>query len=136
MSHVTETSLDQQQKDGADLGNFYPTHHVLIAFEQRQQADAAHQALREAGFDQIRQIDDNTMASTSQKGLDSAGLFAAMGASLKMVELHLTLAKEGCHFLLVHAPSDEDTEKLMQVIRRGSFRIAQKYRRLVIETLD
>ncbi len=136
MSQATHCSLDQQQQDGADLGNYYPTHHVLIAFEQSEQADVAHQALAEAGFDQIRQIDDKTMASASQKGLDSAGLLAAMGASLKMVELHLTLAKEGCHFLVVHAPSDEDTKRLMQVVRRGGFRIAQKYRRFVIETLD
>jgi len=136
MSEVTEKSLHAQQEDGSDLGNFYPTHHVLLAFEQKEQADQVRDGLREAGFKEIREIDDTQMAKASQHGLDTASLIAAMGSSLKMVELHNKLAKEGCHFLLVNAPSDEDTEKLMSVVRKGPFRLAQKYKRLVIEMLD
>ena len=135
MSEVTEKSLHQQQEDGADLGNFYPTHHVLLAFEQKDQADKARDALRDAGFGDIREIDDQQMIAASQHGLDTASLIAAMGSSLKMVELHNKLAKEGCHFLLVKAQSDQDTEKLMSVVRQGPFRLAQKYKRLVIENL-
>ncbi|WP_428310375.1 hypothetical protein [Hydrocarboniphaga sp.] len=136
MSEVTEKSLHEQQEDGADFGNFYPTHHVLLAFEQKAQADGARDGLRAAGFDDVREIDDQRMISASQHGLDTASLIAAMGSSLKMVELHNTLAKEGCHFLLVKAESNEDTEKLMTVVRKGRFRLAQKYKRLVIETLE
>jgi hypothetical protein len=136
MSEVTEKSLKSQQENGADLGNFYPTHHVLLAFEQKQQADTARDGLRAAGFNEMREIDDREMISASQRGLDTASLIAAMGSSLKMVELHNKLAKEGCHFLLVKAPSDEDTEKLMTVIRKNPYRLAQKYKRLVIQTLD
>jgi hypothetical protein len=136
MSEVTEKSLKSQQEDGADLGNFYPTHHVLLAFEQKQQADQTRDGLRQAGFSEIREIGDRQMVEASQHGLDTASVIAAMGSSLKMVELHNKLAKEGCHFLLVKAESNEDTEKLMTVVRRNPFRLAQKYKRLVIEMLD
>ena len=136
MSEVTEKSLQAQQEDGADLGNFYPTHHVLLAFEKKPQADEARDALSSAGFSEIREISDRQMVEASQRGLDTASLIAAMGSSLKMVELHNKLAKEGCHFLLVKAQSDEDTEKLMTVVRQNPFRLAQKYKRLVIQTLE
>lgn len=136
MSEVQDQSLHELQEDGSDLGNFYPTHHVLLAFEQKAQADQTRDALKEAGFAEIREIDDQHMISASQHGLDTASVIAAMGASLKMVELHNKLAKEGCHFLLVKAKSDEETEKLMAVVRKQPFRLAQKYKRLVIETLE
>lgn len=136
MSEVTEGSLLSQQEHGADLGNFYPTHHVLLAFEKKEDADSTRDGLRQAGFSEIREIDDRQMMDASQHGLDNANLIAAMGSSMKMVELHNQLARQGCHFLLVKAQSDEDTEKLMSVVRKVPFRLAQKYRRLVIQTLD
>lgn len=136
MGEVTEKTLLQQQEDGSDLGNFYPTHHVVLAFEKKEQADNVCDRLREAGFNDIRAIDDQQMIIASQRGLDTASPIAAMGSSLKMVELHNELAKEGCHFLIVKAPSNDDTEKLMAIVRKSPFRLAQKYKRLVIQTLD
>jgi hypothetical protein len=136
MSEVTEKTLLQQQEDGSDLGNFYPTHHVVLAFEKKEQADDVRDQLREAGFNEIRAIDDQQMIAASQRGLDTASPIGAMGSSLKMVELHHELAKKGCHFLIVKAPTDEDTEKLMSIVRKGPYRLAQKYKRLVIQMLD
>ena len=135
MSKVDE-SLHEQEENGADLGNFYPTHHVLVAFDSAAQAGDALETAKSAGFDELRQISSSEMASAARHGLETAGVLAALGSSLKMVELHKTLADEGCHFVLVKAPSDEDTERLMSQIRRKPFRMAQKYRRLVIEMLE
>lgn len=134
-SKTTDKSLHELQESGSDLGNFFPKHHVLIAFEKEQQARDTEQALQQAGFDDIKAIGDQQMIAASQKGLDSASPIAATGASLKMVELHNKLAKEGCHFLLVKAKGDEQTELLMNTVRDRPFRLAQKYHRLVIETL-
>jgi hypothetical protein len=131
----TEKSLHDLQESGSDFGNFFPKHHVLLAFEQEQQARDTQRALEEAGFKELKAIDDREMEAASQKGLDSASPIAATGASLKMVELHNKLAKEGCHFLLVKAEGDEQTEALMNTVRQRPFRLAQKYHRLVIEVL-
>lgn len=136
MTEVKDTSLNDLEEYGADLGNFYPTHHVLLAFERRSQAESVQSEAQAAGFVDIRFFDDHKMLKASQHGLDTAGLIAAMGSSLKMVELHNTLAREGCHFLLIKAESNEDTERLMAIVRQHHFRLAQKYRRLVIETLE
>lgn len=136
MSKLTENTRHSQQEDSIDLGNFYPTHHVVLAFEQEQQAREVGGALRLAGFRNIREIDDKHMLSASQRGLDTVDLIASMGSSQKTVELHNRLAREGCHFLMVRAPSDDDTEKLMEIIRQNPFRLAQKYHRLIIQTLQ
>ena len=130
-----DKSLHEMQKSGWDLGNFFPKHHVLLAFEKEQQADETRRALEQAGYRDIKIISDIEMESASQKGLDSASPIAATGSSLKMVELHNKLAKEGCHFLLVKAEGDEQTEALMSTVRQRPYRLAQKYHRLVIEVL-
>jgi hypothetical protein len=52
-----------------------------------------------------------------------------------MVELHRDLAAKGCHFLLIHAPTDEACAQVMTILNRGEVSLAQYYRRLVIETL-
>lgn len=136
MSEVTDKSLQELNTDGADLGNFYPTHHIMIAFEHKQQAEQAAEVLKkEGGFSDCRYFSDQQVAAATQRGLETANVVAAMGASLKMVELQNQLAREGCHFLLVKAPGDEGTEKVMNILRRGPFRLALKYHRLVIETL-
>ncbi len=136
MTQTENKSLNEQQEDGNDLGNFYPTHHIVLAFDTAEQAQTAYDALTQAGFKEIRRFTDKQMQASSQRGLDTAGLIAAMGSSLKMVELHHRLASEGCHFLMVKAPSDDDTERLMKEIRKQPFRLAQKYHRLVIQTLE
>ena len=136
MTEVKDQTLHELQEQGTDLGNFYPTHHIVLAFDNASQSKQAREGLEAVGFKEIRAFTDQQMQSASQHGLDTAGVIAAMGSSLKMVELHNRLAKEGCHFLMVKAPSDDDTERLMQVIRKNPFRLAQKYHRLVIQTLD
>lgn len=135
MSEVTDKSLNQLHEAGDDVGNFYPRGHVVLAFESPEQARNTEQAVREAGFTDVAAFTDRQVIEATQKGLDSAGITAALGASLKMVEIQNKLATEGCHFLLVKAPKEEDSERLMEVVRRRPFRLAQKYHRLVIETL-
>ncbi len=127
--------LHDMQEDGSDWGNFFPRHHILIAFESQEQAGITHDALTRARVESVRSISDQEMISASQHGLDTAGLVAAMGSSLRMVELHNKLAREGCHFLLVKAESDDDTDRVMDIVRQRPFRLAQKYHRFIIQTL-
>ena len=45
------------------------------------------------------------------------------------------LAREGCHFLLIFAPDDDDQERAMQLLDGLAVRYAVKYHRLIIENL-
>lgn len=138
MSEVRHRDLEQLHQAGADLGNFYPTHHVFIAFAGRQHALAARAALLDEGFEaeDCRYFDDRQVAEASRHGIEQANILAAVGKSLEMVKLHERLAEQGCHFLLVRADSDTATARLMQVAHRWPVKLAQKYHPLVIETLD
>lgn len=117
-------------------GIFYPTGHIVTAFASAEGADKARRALLDAGFssEHILSIDDRTMVREAQENLDDSGVLS-VGASLPAREKQLELAREGCHFLLVHAPDDGDDKRLMQTLSGMDARYAVKYHRLIIENL-
>ena len=119
-----------------DLGNFYPTHHVVLAFDQRSQADDAEETIRRAGFRDIRLVSDRQMRSALQHGRNSVPALPATGTSTKSVQLCQQLAEQGCQFLIVRAPSEDETQTLMNILQQHPCRLAQKYHRLVIQTLQ
>lgn len=51
------------------------------------------------------------------------------------VRAYTKLAKEGHHGLLVKTPDAETAERMMEVVRRAPYSVAQRYRTLVIEDL-
>ncbi|MDB5987498.1 MAG: hypothetical protein JWR16_2551 [Nevskia sp.] len=127
----------QLHEAGQDLGDFYPIGHIFAAFPHREAALAARQALIDDGWREAdcRYFDDQAVRAGSQRGLEKATLLSSIGATLKMVELHRDLAAKGCHFLLIHAPSDELSDLAMATLRRGPISLAQRYQRFTIETL-
>jgi hypothetical protein len=76
------------------------------------------------------------MADAAQRNINSAGLLARLGASIKFVKSHLEAAKRGATFLLIYAPSLLDVERAMRVVRRVPFLLAHRYTRLAIEDLN
>ncbi len=60
----------------------------------------------------------------------------SVGTEGQSVRRYLELARQGLHGLMVHAPEDADTERVMQVLRRVPVAYAQKYHRLAIEDLE
>lgn len=119
-------------------GVFYPTGHVFVMFPDEEGARRVAQELaarnvetEEAMLVTPQQILSDIAATTrgTDEPLPSAGSEAAT------VRRFVELAREGHYGLLVHAPSEEDSEKVMDIVRQGPFSIAEKYRRLVIEDL-
>lgn len=117
-------------------GIFYPTGHVVAAFDNARIADSALKALREAGFseDHLTVIDAATMKREAGENLEDRGILS-VGASVPVREKQLELAEAGCHFLMIYAPEDEDHERVKQSLVRVPTRYAVKYRALVIENL-
>ena len=59
-----------------------------------------------------------------------------MGTEGATVNKYINLAREGHHALMVKARSDDDSERLMSVVREFPFSYAQKYHMLAIEDLE
>jgi DNA-binding sugar fermentation-stimulating protein len=49
---------------------------------------------------------------------------------------HLELAKQGWDKMIVYAPTEHESKRVMNVASRFDIRFAEKYHRLVIEHLE
>ena len=61
---------------------------------------------------------------------------AQLGSETKHMREHLKLAKQGCDKMIVYAPTEHESRRVMNVGRRFDIRLAEKYHRLVIEHLE
>ena len=118
-------------------GNFNPTGHAVLAFAGDAVTQQAESALHAAGF-----TAEDVLAYTSaavkprlQKMVDTAGEAAGFGYEITLLRRYLTLAGEGCGWLIVYAPDDAATQRVTDVAVKFGARSAVKYNRLVNEDL-
>ncbi|MDB5743722.1 MAG: hypothetical protein JWR68_2037 [Polaromonas sp.] len=120
-------------------GVFYPTGYAFLMFPDAESAEKAGQQLEAAGFS-----DQDVMLLTPQAILrdigklreDSTELLPSVGTEGATVAKYIAFARDGHHALMVKAPSDEDTERLMTIVRELPFSYGQKYHMLAIEDLE
>ena len=118
-------------------GAFYPTGYSMVMFPDEATAVSAGTAVSSlledsqvflltpaAIFSQITPTVEN-----ADDPLPSAGTEGAT------VRAYTKLAKEGHHGLLVETPNEEAAQRMMDVVRRFPYSMAQRYRMLVIEDL-
>ena len=120
------------------FGLFYPRGYVVVAFEEADQAESARELLIMGGYDpeDVFLSDPATVFEHTKNHLGSASSLAkALGPEYAAETRHQELAKEGNSFLLAYAPSELDTQRLMNVVRRFRIRLAQKYDRFALEEL-
>lgn len=114
-----------------------PVNHVLLAFAEEAALRDAAAALDEAGFgaEAIHEFSAVEMQAALNAELEAAGPLASLGQDTNLAEFRRQLAGEGHGWLLVHAPADEETERVAAIARRFGARLAQKYNRFTIEEL-
>lgn len=117
-------------------GVFYPTGHIVAAFTDEPSARRALDCLVREHWpeDHVVYVDPASMEREAEENLEHASFLSA-GASVPARQKQLELAREGCHFLLIFAPDDEDQERAMQLLDGLAVRYAVKYHRLIIENL-
>ena len=117
------------------FGVFYPTGHVVLAFPDDADSKKVREALLTGGYaeDEILQYTGPELVSELEKTLENASILAQ--TELEHVEKHLELAKQSCGFLVVYAPSDVETARVMNVAGRFRAQLAHKYNRLTLEDL-
>lgn len=139
MTTTLEQANDKSSNRLTDVGGiFYPVGYLVAAFPERAHAERVRKELMTGGYDagDCELFSSAQVAKASERNLEeNTGFLATLGRSDEYVRKHLESAQEGASFLLIYAPGDTDTERAMNVIRRGPFEFVHRYRRLVIEKL-
>jgi hypothetical protein len=121
------------------FGVFTPIGHVVLAFANAADAAQAREALLTGGYeaDEVLQFHSDEVIADAEQTRDNLGLLARMGLNMEWseVERDVQLAQQGAAFLVVYAPSDAETNRVMNVARRFNTTLARKYHRLAIEHL-
>jgi hypothetical protein len=119
-------------------GVFYPTGYVFVMLPQLEHAEKLDHDLRAAGYN-----DEEIMLATPEQILDEIGRtvrhddnpLPSVGTEAATVHQYEQLALKGHCAVMIHAPSAEETQRVMDVVHTLPFSLAEKYRRLVIEDM-
>lgn len=125
-------SLEQLHKD---FGAFFPTGHMVVAFRQPQDARQVVHELEASGRGELLELSPQEMADFAEKNLHQAGFIANLGSSLATVQSFLDAARAGATFLILPTPDSRTAEHVSQAIHHVPFVLAERYHRLVIETV-
>ena len=119
------------------LGALNPVGHAVLALADDDTARDAKTALREAGF-----ADQDILTYTSAElfpNLDEmmrhASGAAGFGYEITLLRRYMTLAGEGCGWLVVYAPDEKHTVQVTEVAKRFNAKSAVHYGRLLHEDL-
>jgi hypothetical protein len=120
-----------------NFGVFAPIGYVVIALPGEREARETLAALLTGGYDE-----DEVMVFTSeqvikdiQRRRQDMSILAFFGDDPWIQDQHFQSAKQGAAFLVVYAPSEQETTRVMNVARRFGVRLAHKYNRRSVEEL-
>ena len=119
------------------FGVFKPVGHVIVAFHDAADTQNALSAFLQDGFapEDINVYSPEQMKRQADIDIEQAGVLAGIGQELNLVKAHRELADQGCSFLVLRAPDDDRTQKIVEISRRFHAVRAQKYGHLLIEEL-
>jgi hypothetical protein len=119
-------------------GLLYPTGYLVAAFPDGESALLTQRNLIAGGYDTEHDCiyaTPEAVAAEAAHEVLSSGMLALFGHSLQVRETHLQLAREGCHFLTIHAPTAVEQKRVIKVLSRVPVRHAVKYHLLAIENI-
>ncbi len=120
-------------------GVFYPTGYMFIMFAGKEQTQQAAQAIAQGGVDsgEIYYLSPEMIQEQVVRTVGgSDDPLPSAGTEADTVRKYAELASQGHHALLVHAPSSDDSDKVMAALHGHPIAYGQKYRMLVIEDLE
>jgi hypothetical protein len=130
---MTKGDLDAMRT----LGALNPVGHAILAFASDGAAADAKKALLGAGF-----AEADILAYTSAEFfpdldamLRNASDAAGFGYEITLMRRYMTLASEGCGWLIVYAPDEEQVKKVESVAERFAAKSAVHYGRFASEDL-
>jgi hypothetical protein len=128
----------QESSPPKRFGVFYPRGYVVVALRTEQDAERMRWSLIEGGYDEedVMLLDSEKVLELATAELEQLNpLVRAVGDEFQATESHIAGARAGQQFLVAYAPSELDTERLMNVARRIGYLQAQKYDRFSVTVL-
>ncbi len=118
-------------------GVLNPVDHVIVSFADEDKAKRAAVALADSGLaaNDVVLFNAAQMMVQAQTDIDQAGVLAGIGQDLNLVKALLQRAQQGSAFLVVHAPEDEQVERIGDVAKRFGAQRAQHHGRFLTEEL-
>ena len=128
---------ERKREFPTSFGVFSPTGHVVMVFPTGGDAERARQLLFNNGFaleDVTHYNKDEVMAELKKSEKQSESP-VQIGQEVAKVDEYLVFAKQGCGFLVLHAPEDEAAKRAVAIVKPLGLKFAEKYNRLTIEEL-
>ncbi|HWB39962.1 MAG TPA: hypothetical protein VG500_01825 [Gemmatimonadales bacterium] len=125
---------DRPEKHGV----FYPRGYVIVSFKSAADAEKVRGMLVDGGYDEgdVHVLDTKrVLEGTTEDLRQLSPLIKALGNEGEVVQRHQSGAAAGYTFLLAYAPSDLDTERVINVARKVGYDGAHKYDRFTITKL-
>ena len=119
-------------------GVFYPRGYVIVSFKSEADAQKVRKLLLDGGYDEqdVHVLDTaRVLAGTTDDLKNLSPIIRALGDEGELIRGHQTEAASGATFLLAYAPSDLETQRLMNVARRVGYLKANKYDRFTMTKL-
>ena len=130
---MTKGDLDEMRT----LGALNPVGHAILAFVSDGVAGDAEKALLGAGFAEpdILACGSGELFPDLENMMRNASGAAGFGYEITLMRRYMTLASEGCGWLIVSAPDEEQIKKAAVVAKQFSARSAVHYGRFASEDL-
>ena len=130
---MTKSELDEMRT----LGALNPVGHAILAFESDAVAANAKDALLNDGFapTDILSYTSAELFPDLEEMMRTASDAAGFGYEIVLMRRYMTLASEGCGWLVVYAPEDAQTTQVQAVATQFAARSAVRYGRLMSEDL-
>ncbi len=119
------------------LGAFNPVGHAVIAFPSDAVAADAHTALSAAGFtsEDVLVFTSGELFPDLEEMMRNASGAAGFGYEITLMRRYMTLAGEGCGWLIVFSPDEEQVKQVAEIARKFEARSAVHYGRFASEEL-
>jgi hypothetical protein len=119
------------------FGVFKPVGHVVLAFKNVEDRDAARQALAAGGFadDTMVQYGADEMKRQLGDQIDDASVVADFGYEIVRSQHYYNLAKHGHVWLVVHAPKLEQAQEVARIAGEHQAVLGDRYGSLVLEKM-
>lgn len=120
------------------FGAFKPVGNIVIVFDDAASARSAESDLLTGGHqpEEITFMPGDDFVALLDEMVEDQSVLAILGSELRKTDEFRTHADKGASFLIVHAPSEELTKNVMNVVSRYNYRFALKYGSMMIERFD
>src|ERR1700676_4472779 len=109
------------------FGVFSPTGHVVMAFATDGEAEHARQLLVADGFaeEDVTHYDKDEVIEVLKKSEKQAENPLQIGQEVAKVDEYLMLSKQGCGFLILHAPEDKAAKRAVAIVTPLGLKFAE-----------